>query len=290
MKLRELLGIAFAILMGSLFFLFDVSRPLGTATPILYVSVVALGLLALSRRLTLIFAMGGTILTLSGVLFSPYENTDLAMIFANRLMALFAIWTVAIAVYTYLCMQERINAALTKRADTDELTGCLSRRRMLTELEHRITEEQRCLTPLSILVIDIDHFKQVNDSHGHIVGDAVLKNTAGVIAACNRAADLIGRFGGEEFLVICPNTDLAGAQQLGERMCQAVRDSRLSPGDASVIVTISVGVAQYQKEMKTVSDFIAAADKAMYRAKERGRDAVELHVPGTGVTAAVLES
>jgi diguanylate cyclase (GGDEF)-like protein len=125
------------------------------------------------------------------------------------------------------------------------------------------------------MMIDADRFKQVNDSYGHLVGDEVIKKIAQILQSIIRPYDGLGRYGGEEFIVVLPDTETGVAVDIGERICRALRSITVSAGDDEIKVTVSAGVASFVDEDRTVSDVIARADKALLEAKVNGRDRVE---------------
>jgi diguanylate cyclase (GGDEF)-like protein len=151
----------------------------------------------------------------------------------------------------------------------DVLTGVSSRRRLEDVLERELDRARRG-HPVSVILLDMDRFKSVNDRHGHEAGDDVLRSVARVLQQVTRLSDVIGRWGGEEFLVVCTDTDLEGATRLAERLAAALRES---PVPVVGQATASFGVAQ-AVEGDTLRDFIDRADLALYRAKEAGRDRV----------------
>lgn len=148
----------------------------------------------------------------------------------------------------------------------DPLTGLANRRMMEVDLERGLALAHRSGRPFSILMMDIDHFKKYNDTHGHPAGDRLLAASAKVLTEEVRGADLVARYGGEEFIVLLPDTDLDGALNTAEKIRKAVSES--------LGVTVSLGAATYRKEEKT-EELINRADKALYRAKEGGRNRVE---------------
>jgi diguanylate cyclase (GGDEF)-like protein len=130
---------------------------------------------------------------------------------------------------------------------------------------------------MSVLMVDIDHFKQINDEHGHLVGDIVLRDVARVMREALRTVDAVGRYGGEEFMIILPHTPREEAWKTAERLRQKVADHAFTSSrkGAGLHVTVSVGVASYPSEkVDTPSALIRAADEALYRAKEKGRNRV----------------
>jgi diguanylate cyclase (GGDEF)-like protein len=133
------------------------------------------------------------------------------------------------------------------------------------------------------LLIDIDHFKKVNDTHGHPAGDAVLRGVAAVARAQARETDLVARYGGEEMAVVLPETDAAGARTIAERLRAAVEGTAHATEHGTLRVTISVGVATWPGGGQTAEELLTTADRALYRAKQTGRNRVE---SGPGKAAA----
>jgi diguanylate cyclase (GGDEF)-like protein len=166
------------------------------------------------------------------------------------------------------------NAILERLSTTDALTGLRNRRYVADVLALEVLRANRYGTALSLLMADLDHFKRVNDTHGHLAGDAVLAATAGIVMQFLRSIDVAGRYGGEEIVVVLPQTDLEGAVALAERVRGAVEANECELGDGRrAAVTVSVGVAQLQRG-EEVGDLIAAADAALYTAKSAGRNRV----------------
>lgn len=255
------------------FFAFDLITPLGVASGVPYVSVVALGLLNKSLRLIFLFAVLGVLLTMLGFLVSP-EGGEWWQILLNRFAAIFAILVIAIFGYVFLSRQLQLEEQIRKQADTDELTGVASRRYLLAELEARLLEANRYQRPFSLFLIDVDHFKNINDQFGHQVGDSMLKMIADVCLRSIRKVDTFGRYGGEEFLVVCPNTGSSEAKLLAERMRQSVSEASLGGEHTALRVTISIGIASSEDWSESSYDLIGLADEAMYAAKGRGRNQV----------------
>ncbi|MGZ6143137.1 MAG: diguanylate cyclase, partial [Myxococcales bacterium] len=158
-------------------------------------------------------------------------------------------------------------------ATTDGLTGLLNRRTFNSELEKRVREAQRYKKPLSLLLLDIDHFKKVNDTYGHPAGDAVLQGVARLAAKQARETDMVARYGGEEMALILPETDAAGALAIAERIRAAVAAARHQTESGLLQVTLSIGVATWPATDPDA--LLEHADKALYRAKQAGRNRVE---------------
>ncbi|WP_426565777.1 diguanylate cyclase [Angustibacter sp. McL0619] len=155
---------------------------------------------------------------------------------------------------------------------TDPLTGAGNLRHMTTTLAREVERASRFERPLSVLLLDLDHFKNVNDTYGHTVGDAVLRELARRLASVVREVDTVARYGGEEFVVVTPETDTEGAEHLAERICEAVREEPFIVGDDSVDVTVSVGISSLPMHGTASGDLVRAADDGLYAAKRAGRN------------------
>lgn len=160
---------------------------------------------------------------------------------------------------------------LRKLCDTDPLTGLPNRRKLMVQLTHLTSMSTRHGTPLSIMMIDIDHFKQLNDRWGHLQGDSVLKQLATLAQSLLRCEDMVARLGGEEFMVVLPLTSLRQCHKLADRLRQTIAEHDFGVGPGSV--TLSIGVAEYRCGEQLVN-LIERADRALYSAKEVGRDCV----------------
>jgi diguanylate cyclase (GGDEF)-like protein len=159
-------------------------------------------------------------------------------------------------------------------ATTDSLTGLANRKQVISELSKQIDQYRRHGRTFCVLMLDIDHFKMVNDMHGHLVGDAVLVQLARIFNETLRTLDCAGRFGGEEFLIILAQTAMYQAMHIAERIRQAVEQSVFTYEDVGVAVTISIGVAEMSPESLTINDVINKADLALYEAKKTGRNRI----------------
>jgi diguanylate cyclase (GGDEF)-like protein len=168
------------------------------------------------------------------------------------------------------------NEGLIRFAFTDFLTGLKTRGYFEQQLELEIKRAERKQTPIALLMLDIDHFKQLNDTYGHHVGDQVLRDMAAVLMKDMREIDTTARYGGEEFVIVLPETNTAGAIQVANRVRRGVEQSKFFAGSPRDIerLTISIGVAIYDQDAQTKRDLIEAADAALYQAKSRGRNQV----------------
>ena len=168
---------------------------------------------------------------------------------------------------------------LEQEAITDPLTGIFNRRHLDRRLNQEVASARRWSQPLSILLLDIDHFKEVNDKHGHQAGDHVLAALGEVIVAELRESDVVARYGGEEFLVIAPHTPLIGATDIAERVRRSVESHDFGlPAEPGAIrgrvVTVSIGVASIDGTVDKTEKLVRAADDNLYRAKHEGRNRV----------------
>ncbi len=159
-------------------------------------------------------------------------------------------------------------------AITDGLTGVYTRRYFLERFEEEVQRSSLRRAKLSFLMIDADHFKAINDQHGHLTGDMVLKEISNVIRENVREIDIVGRFGGEEFCVVLPETDMEGARVVAERIRKSSEKRSVKAYDNTVQVTLSIGIAMYPSDGKLVEELMDKADWALYRAKSQGRNCV----------------
>jgi diguanylate cyclase (GGDEF)-like protein len=173
-------------------------------------------------------------------------------------------------------MHQQLAAA----ARTDPKTGLLNATAWQREADGEVARALRSGMPLALLLIDVDHFKRVNDSHGHLIGDEVLRALAAELRQQVRESDVVGRFGGEEFTVLLPRTDTAGACGIAERLRGSTATLSISAADARISVTVSIGVSVLGQHGSDLFELLAAADLALYRAKDAGRNQVMLYSPG----------
>ncbi|MCF6472533.1 GGDEF domain-containing protein [Nonomuraea sp. MG754425] len=173
-----------------------------------------------------------------------------------------------------LLQRSLLHAQLQAAARTDAKTGLLNAAAWQREADTEIVRARRTGDTLALLIVDIDHFKRVNDAHGHLVGDQVLVGVAATLRGQLREYDVVGRFGGEEFVVLLPGADIDEARRVAERLRVRVGHMTIPVDETLVRVTISVGVALMSVHGDDLIDLLAAADLALYRAKELGRDRV----------------
>ncbi len=158
----------------------------------------------------------------------------------------------------------------------DPLTALANRKGFMHALKRAVTEIDEAANPPCLLMVDIDHFKRVNDTYGHVLGDTVLKLVAATLVKCVKGKDTASRYGGEEFAILLPDTPLTGAQQLAETIRSAIEHGKIQRSGSQEPVgniTVSVGVASF-KEKESIEQFIKRADAALYQSKNRGRNRV----------------
>lgn len=174
------------------------------------------------------------------------------------------------------------NKLLKRLAVTDPLTGLLNKGYLLKRLRSEISRSARYNEPISGMMLDIDYFKKINDNYGHLAGDVALKHVARIIKEVTRNVDIVTRYGGEEFFVICPNTSLEGVINLAERIRETVEKTPcIVDNSTSISLTISIGVkcSYFDPEINpdtATHNYISDTDSALYRAKSKGRNVIEV--------------
>lgn len=168
---------------------------------------------------------------------------------------------------------------------TDPLTKVYNRRYLDRRLDEEVARSKRYSLELSVLMLDIDHFKRVNDTYGHQVGDVVLSTLGSLVKTSLRELDVVARYGGEEFLVICTNTGIDGAALVAERLRRLVESLQVeipdgAGGNQTIRISISIGVAGLNTSIDSKDKLVQAADRALYRAKEEGRNRVIVNEMG----------
>ncbi|MGQ9898025.1 MAG: diguanylate cyclase [Acidobacteriota bacterium] len=176
-------------------------------------------------------------------------------------------------------IDEEFHRRITELITHDDLTGLLSRKSFILEMQREMARSNRYGHPFGLLMMDIDYFKRVNDTYGHLVGSQVLREVAMVIRETLRDSDIAGRYGGEEYIALLPETDRSRAQEAAERIRQAIErtpfTASLSIPHQKLHLTISIGIASYPSDATQLNDLIQQADEAMYRAKRCGRNLVQ---------------
>ncbi|MBT8096344.1 MAG: GGDEF domain-containing protein [Woeseia sp.] len=252
---------------------FDLTQPLGVAGGMPYIALPLLGLLARSTKIVLAAAACGTAFALAGMALSP-QGLEYSIVVTNRAMTVALIWIVAYTALRHLKVGRELRAKLREQALTDPLTGLYNRRHVFAGIDQQLKRYERYAEIFSIILIDADHFKHVNDNYGHSTGDATLRLIAKVCTAAVRKIDVVGRFGGEEFIILLPHTRADEATVVAERIRSDMGKLSREMLDGAVLVTLSLGVAEVGPQAADFNKLLAAADKALYMAKNSGRNRV----------------
>ena len=189
------------------------------------------------------------------------------------------LWILSLVAESMLA-RDYSNETLLRFAFTDFLTGLKTRGYFEQQLDLELARAERRGTPIAVLMIDIDHFKRLNDTHGHPAGDIVLRDVAAILTHDLREIDIAARYGGEEFVLLLPETDLQGAKLVAQRLRSSVEQANFFIGTATgkpEHVTISIGVALFPEEARFKRDLLEASDTALYKAKAQGRNRVVLY-------------
>ena len=295
-----LYGPAVAAVALSLFYLNDpqarlVVTGLGLGIAYLATSVVLLRYVAAERRTRLLLT-GSFFLMAAGLLWRGFtawfEPEAIMPIYGSspvRGVSLLAFYAVTLASsFAFLLMhKERADREAYELATTDSLTGVYNRRTFEELAEPQLSRARRARVPVSLLMLDLDHFKRVNDTHGHLAGDHVLAAFAELVRTCLRKEDLLARYGGEEFVVLLPGTSEFAAAALAERIRENVASATLRAAGQEVRITVSVGLtSEAGHKLPPLEAMLARADEALYAAKAKGRNrVVSLTMPLAMATA-----
>lgn len=207
---------------------------------------------------------------------------DILPLFFDPLMMMVIGMIVMEALRRVLTSEFEARQTLGEMAATDQLTGLLNRRALWPLLNHELQHAQRTGAPFSLILGDLDLFKKVNDTYGHDAGDQVLQETAKRLEGALRRQDALCRWGGEELLVLLPDTDSKGALEVAKKLRASMADSAITAGDNRIHQTISLGVASFHRG-DAIDAVVSRADEALYQAKRNGRNRVEMARPGHSV-------
>lgn len=235
---------------------------------------------------TLLCVIGLTLYLLMAINAAYVRNLSLRDIRARLLRSEQAFQTANEALQQQIEEIHALQAQLSEQANRDPLTGLYNRRYLGTTLERELTRCEREGQPLSLMLIDIDHFKKINDTYGHQAGDEVLKKLAAMLTEQARTADVVCRFGGEEFLLLLPNMPPDIALARTEQWRSAFAATTVLFDEFRLQVTLSVGIASYPGHGESPEELIRCADRALYRAKSEGRNRVVLFGAESAVTSA----
>ncbi len=271
-----------ALVGAAVLLLIDLETPVGLAIPFLYILLAPLivglrstiALVVSAMLVAMISAIGFWAASMQGGPISGggYGFDDFMRdTIINRVISV----SLFVAVLVLLVRIQTAQDELHRLSTTDPLTNALNRRRFeeLAEIERR--RAQRSGAPLSVLILDIDHFKRVNDQYGHAAGDEAIKALSRTCQSTLRPGDLFGRWGGEEFVIALPETNLVGALKTGERLREILAITPFNANGKTRSITVSIGAACLQRDELAVDHAINRADRALYRAKSGGRNRVE---------------
>lgn len=182
--------------------------------------------------------------------------------------------------YTAFVQEQNIRQELEKIAYIDHLTGTLNRRKFFQIGSLEFIRSKNMETPFSLIMLDLDFFKKLNDKAGHAAGDKYLKEFTRLITANKRRSDILGRLGGEEFALILPETNIHSALEIAERLRKACEEKEISFQNQILRTTISIGVSAHWHGDQTIQDVLKRADEALYQAKQKGRNQVQFKIKG----------
>lgn len=237
-----------------------------------------------TRRVTaLIFAAHGVVLVgrIPGAVYGMPRAKTLNDLFAEPLYPVMIfetlVFTISVAFLMLSASKEQLEEHHRRAALLDPLTGVANRRGFFADAARVVRRDRRARRPTALVLLDLDHFKTVNDTWGHQAGDRVLRSFCETITSVLREEDVLGRIGGEEFAIVLPDTNREAAAAVAERIRAAVAEIAVPSSDKAITVTASMGVAA--DNVASIEDLFAAADAALYRAKESGRDRIEFAPP-----------
>jgi len=208
------------------------------------------------------------------IMFPLKGGVDSADIIASVIIPAIIAPVFSIYLFVLLTKLDLAEERLHKIATTDDLTQLYNRRHFMKLAKDEVARSLRYQSGFSILMMDVDHFKKVNDTHGHMVGDCVLRSLAKTCAKVIRSNDILARFGGEEFIFLLPHTNAAEAVNLAERLRTTLENTPVDCGDTGIDCTVSIGVATSSDGTDSLDDVLKTADRLLYTAKEQGRNRV----------------
>ncbi len=180
----------------------------------------------------------------------------------------------------YKAMHKSVLAELEEASRTDGLTQLYNRRHWQDRLDEEFSRSRRYQHPMTLILFDLDHFKSINDNYGHLAGDAILVRVSEIVRKALRDSDIAGRYGGEEFAIILPSTDMSGSLVVAERLRKNIEESKVTFDGQEIPFTSSFGVAEFNDQLTDSDKLIASADDALYQAKENGRNQVVVFQSG----------
>lgn len=247
----------------------------GSITLIMIITFFAIQKLASSREIYLYLVAGFTFIyislllsTLDKIYVFPSSVTDVL----EDLFQLVGFGFVTVGIIKWIKFDEDVKDKLIEMASVDDLTNIMNRRIFDIEFKREFANTKRHDRTLSLIMIDIDHFKEVNDTYGHFFGDMILKMFALEVSQILRTGDYFCRLGGDEFCILLPQTDLDNATVVAEKIRNLVKNISIKTDKSEIGITVSLGIASYRPEYYDASQILENADKALYQAKQSGRD------------------
>ncbi|HWQ37354.1 MAG TPA: GGDEF domain-containing protein [Burkholderiales bacterium] len=243
----------------------------------LYLLPIIASSLILGKLMTAI-AVAAIALCYMALAYDPQRADFSALTYWGSLLALVAPVILVAYITTMLAADIRYAVDKIKQvSDTDDLTGLYNMRAFSSILQRTFKQSVRHGHPLSVVMIDSDNLKAINDAHGHETGNRLLQHLVRCIRDELRGSDVMARFGGDEFVILLPETNRHGAQEMAERIRKSIESSRFDVRGGDTNVTVSIGIASYPEDGGNLEVILDKADKAMYRAKQRGRNQVALY-------------
>lgn len=241
----------------------------------LYIILISLAGFWFGIKGGLICAFSASLIFLSEInIFKYWAFRDLAL--RGMFFRFFVYFLTGLGLGYLSNLEKKLKESLKNLAYYDELTGCVNFRWTMRILEKEFSRAQRYKKELSIIMVDIDHFKKINDTYGHLVGNMILKEFAKVLRENVRSIDVVGRYGGEEFLIILPEAGIKQAQKVGERIREILsyREIKIPHTQDTIKIKFSAGIAGFPYNATSVGELITVADNALYQAKRLGRDRI----------------
>src|SRR5210317_221800 len=233
----------------------------------------------------IVFALTQAVSAGFAYLQGPTGDTVFADIFAHFEFLTLPAGYMTMSMFIILMMASDISAKMKKLATRDQLTGLLNRRGFKEYGERVFSAAKRSGSPLSVIMTDIDRFKNINDKFGHAAGDAALVRFARMVSESRRSEDVVARVGGEEFALLLPGTELRDAMALADQLCSKVGSTPMDVTGVGMPMTSSFGVSSISKKDKSLDDMVLRADRALYRSKRAGRNQVDLESSQLMLTA-----
>jgi diguanylate cyclase (GGDEF)-like protein len=241
-----------------------------------------------SQRLAaILFAFHGTFFAVRALVTALWPGTEIALWSTNIMLTMFegVLWSVSAPMTLLVLVREKTERQLLEASQIDYLTGLDNRRGLVRKAERAFAQSLAADRPLVLVIFDLDHFKSINDRYGHQTGDRVLELFSRVAEAEMRPQDILARLGGEEFAVLFPDTEPEAARSIAARICRQFAATVAEPDGMNIKATASAGLAGTQAATRTLDDLMMAADRALYRAKELGRDRIEQAAPREAIAA-----